>query len=446
MAIFRKRKRRTDVLERPDYGWIWKPLLFLIGLYLLVCIGLGIWWSQRPDAFAVDRAVAERRGAAATTPAARGAVTIATLSTTVDTLLDKPGGYLRNDVTPPGVWLDNMPSWEYGVLNQARLLAQALPAMSAGETALFGEAEEALDSNSRDWLYPSAEKRYARAVEALDGFLATLSAESVTGFVNDGDALAQWLQKVDRRLGHLIQRLSASIDDPEALRELGVDETELPEATPWYRIDNTFFEARGDAWALMHFLRAVERDYADLLAKAGASGNMARLLAELEMAQRRLWSPLVLNGSGFGIFANHSLLLANYIMSARDQVRALAAGVEGVEVDPATAVEDEAETPASPEEQGASSPEARDASSETAAEDPGAPTDGEQGDQASGQAAGEPAPANDEPGDQAPEKVGDEATDSGADEAEGEGVTPPEPAEAAPESPVAPPVSEEESQ
>ena len=44
----------------------------------------------------------------------------------VDTLLNKPGGYLSNDISPPGVFLDNMPNWEFGVLQQIRDLAKAL--------------------------------------------------------------------------------------------------------------------------------------------------------------------------------------------------------------------------------------------------------------------------------------------------------------------------------
>ena len=39
-----------------------------------------------------------------------------TLKTVAGTLLNKPGGYLSNDRFPPGVLLDNIPSWEYGVL------------------------------------------------------------------------------------------------------------------------------------------------------------------------------------------------------------------------------------------------------------------------------------------------------------------------------------------
>src|SRR5690606_30564854 len=42
------------------------------------------------------------------------------------TLLEKPGGFISNDITPPGIWLDNMPSWEFGVLVQVRDMARAM--------------------------------------------------------------------------------------------------------------------------------------------------------------------------------------------------------------------------------------------------------------------------------------------------------------------------------
>jgi hypothetical protein len=33
-----------------------------------------------------------------------------------------------------------------------------------------------------------------------------------------------------------------------------------------------------------------------------------------------MWSPIILNGSGFGIFANHSLVMASYISRANAAV------------------------------------------------------------------------------------------------------------------------------
>ncbi|MDX1466595.1 MAG: DUF2333 family protein, partial [Halomonas sp.] len=319
-----RRRKRTEELERPAYGWIYKPLLTLLVIYLAVCVGLGIWWSRTPAPFDVEQAVAEQRGAAAQAPASRGAVTVAGLMTLVETLLDKPGGYLRNDIAPPGVWLDNMPAWELGVLTQARRLSVALPAMEQADLPALEAAQQRLAGDGGDWLYPSTERRLNQALEALDGYLQALDEGAEAAFGDRGQGLAAWLEAVSRSLDDLGLRLSASIGPRVELRDLDIDAEALPARTPWYRVDDVFFEARGQAWAMLHLLRAVERDQADVLAAAGLEARWEALVAELELSQRRLWSPLVLNGSGFGLFANHSLVLANHMIRARDLSRTLA--------------------------------------------------------------------------------------------------------------------------
>ena len=59
-------------------------------------------------------------------------------------------------------------------------------------------------------------------------------------------------------------------------------------------------------------LRAIEVDFADVLAKKNATVSVRQIIRELEAAQEPLWSPMVLNGSGYGVLANHSLVLAGY--------------------------------------------------------------------------------------------------------------------------------------
>ena len=64
-----------------------------------------------------------------------GTVTTRTLSRVAGTLLDKRGGYLSNDKLPPGMLMDNVPNWEFGVLVQVRDLSKALrliPQIEAG--------------------------------------------------------------------------------------------------------------------------------------------------------------------------------------------------------------------------------------------------------------------------------------------------------------------------
>ncbi len=43
---------------------------------------------------------------------------------------------------------------------------------------------------------------------------------------------------------------------------------------------------------------------------------LQQIIRELEATQQPLFSPMVLNGGGFGMLANHSLVMASYISRA----------------------------------------------------------------------------------------------------------------------------------
>ncbi|MDB4032392.1 DUF2333 family protein, partial [Porticoccaceae bacterium] len=75
-------------------------------------------------------------------------------------------------------------------------------------------------------------------------------------------------------------------------------------------------EARGTSWALLHFLKAVEVDFADVLAKKNAITSVQQIIRELEMTQQSVSTPMIVNGEGFGMLANHSLVMASYISRA----------------------------------------------------------------------------------------------------------------------------------
>jgi hypothetical protein len=77
-----------------------------------------------------------------------------------------------------------------------------------------------------------------------------------------------------------------------------------------------FYEARGSAWALLHLLRAIEIDFADVLEKKNATVSVRQIIRELEATQEPVWSPIILNGSGFGLWANHSLVMASFLTRA----------------------------------------------------------------------------------------------------------------------------------
>lgn len=305
-------------------------LAVVVGLYLLIALVVGWYWSSEPDRFPVQQHVREAADASQR-QIVNGYTTVETLREVAKTLLDKPGGYLSNDIAPPGVWLDNMPSWEYGVLVQVRDLSRALrkdfarSQSQSTEDPDLSKAEPLFNFDNRSWALPASESEYRNGIRYLDRYLARLSDPAPNAkFYSRADNLNNWLGDVGTRLGSLSQQLSASVGrvrldgNAVAAAEPGTGAAleEQRVETRWLQIDNVFYEARGQAWALSHLLRAIEVDFADVLAKKNAAVSVRQIIRELEAAQEPLWSPMVLNGSGYGVLANHSLVMANYISRA----------------------------------------------------------------------------------------------------------------------------------
>lgn len=311
-------------------------LVAALALIILVLTACGWYWSREPDLFDVKETVAafaEKEGVAVVT----GSHTAITLILTAETLLDKPGGYLSNDITPPGVLLDNLPNWEFGVVEQIRDLALALRneiSRSQSQSTADPDLEKAhplFNYNNDSWAIPSTEGEYKDGIKAMYSYVGRLSdpGESQAQFYARADNLSAWLKLVEIRLGSLSQRLSASVGqdrintdlagEPEATQSTATPSS-LVVKTPWHQIDDIFYEARGSSWALIHYLRAVELDFASILNKKNAMISLRQIIRELEATQAAVWSPIILNGTGFGFVANHSLTLASYISRANAAV------------------------------------------------------------------------------------------------------------------------------
>ncbi|MDT8437599.1 MAG: DUF2333 family protein [Wenzhouxiangellaceae bacterium] len=299
---------------------------------ILVNLGLMWWLNEEPETFdPVDRAQA--RAEQAGHQLATGYVTTATLIDVVDTLLGKRGGYLVNDKLPPFVLLDNIPNWEIGVVFQVRDLARSLrndfsrSQTQSGEDSDLAIADPQFSFDYSAWVLPSTEREYRDGVRALKRYLERLGNDQADDarFYARADSLREYLALVEKRLGNISQKLSASTGERRtntdlagepAARESSTIGREVQVRTSWLQIDDVFYEARGTTWALIHFLRAVEHDFASVLEDKNAQASLNQIIRELEASQRALMSPVVLNGSGFSVFANHSLVMANYIARA----------------------------------------------------------------------------------------------------------------------------------
>ena len=323
---------RDSVADYLPKGNVGKIVAAVLGLYLLGAVILGIYWSIAPAPFDV-RAQAAELAAQEGGTVVTGSATMGALIGVMETLLDKPGGYLHNDRLPPGIWLDNMPNWEYGALIQVRDLARAMrEAFSRSQSQStedpdLVEAEPRFNFSSDSWVLPASESEYRDGLKYARNYFHRLSDKESPGaqFYARSDNLRYWLSTVDSRLGSLSQRLSASVGKPRINTDLAGDadatqstgtSTELEVRTPWAEIDDIFFEARGSVWALIHFLKAAEVDFADVLRKKNAQVSLGQIIRELEATQEMVWSPIILNGSGFGLWANHSLVMASYISRA----------------------------------------------------------------------------------------------------------------------------------
>ena len=347
-----------DFEDTKSRGILWGFGSFF-GITLIVMLVLGEWWSQEPEQFNVQEAAIERMQEEAveieehnnhhgskehakeqlpehveithTDQIPIGYVYANSLAHIADVILFKPGGYLSNDVAPPGLFCDNIQSFEYGALVMLRDGTTALRNHFARDQSQSAEdpdlarAEPSFYYEPNSWALPSTESEYIKGVEALHAYMLRLKNPTATSkaaqFHSRADNLWQYTEVVIKRLGGLSTRLAASTDqfagathgDPSNLVDINMPTIGK---TPWLEIDNVFYEARGACWALLHILKAIKHDFSDILLDKRAMNTLDIMIQSLDNALTPTLSPVVLNGDGFGLFANYSLAMANYIARA----------------------------------------------------------------------------------------------------------------------------------
>ncbi len=311
-----------------NYRWVLSGFATVFVLLYL----LAVYWSFEPEVTDVQQ-LTEQHAKQYNEKAVIGYATTTMLIHTTETLLNKSGGFLSNDVLPPSVMMDNMPAFELGALTVVRDLALSMredftrSQSQSVENIHFKTAVPALNIDHRSLMMPSAEAEYSKAIKSLYAFRAQMSSPQAQDaqFYARADNLADWLKKVEKRLGSLSQRLSASVGQDRVNTDMAGDEVAQHSTvmsgstqvkTSWWRLDDVFYETRGSCWALLQLLKAVEVDFKGILDKKNATVSLRQIIRELEATQQTVWSPIILNGSGFGFLANHSLVMANYVSRA----------------------------------------------------------------------------------------------------------------------------------
>lgn len=272
-----------------------------------------------------------------------GDATVSALIYSVDTMLHKRGGYTANDLAVKIGLFDDMPSFERGVIAQARELAYALrdqfsKSNSSDLTNEYVKMIQPLLNFHDDAWNPlaSSEGSYGEAVELSRFYLKGISnpEDQKSMFFTRAVSLEEYFKKVSQRLGDLSQLLSGSRGDLRENTDLANDPTAQVSSnkgrfvyahTEWSEIDNVFWRARGETWALLHYLKAIEIDFAKTLDDKNALPSLKQIIRELEKTQEPVYSPVILNGSGFGLVSNYSLTMANYISRAKSSIQDLQA-------------------------------------------------------------------------------------------------------------------------
>lgn len=306
------------------FGKISAIVFFLIATLIF----FSVYWSNEPAQLSPLELAGDAEDAGENSGFI-GSASIAALINVAETLLTKPGGFLSNDIMPPGVYLDNIPNWEFGVLVQVRDFSRAFREGFSRSQSQSTEdidlivAEPLFNFTTDSWIFPASESEYRKAILSLKSYQGRLADidNAEAQFYARADNLSSWFSNVESRLGSLSQRLSMSAvqptDDVAAVSRGGLEiEQDALVKTAWLEIDNVFFEARGATWALLHFLQAVQVDFADVIDDKNAGPSLRQVVRELESSQEALVFPVVLNGGGYGLFANHSLTIANYISRA----------------------------------------------------------------------------------------------------------------------------------
>lgn len=314
-------------------GILWGFGVFGI-IVLAVLIILGAWWGSEPGQFnIIDEAEKRAKETHETENLPIGYVYTNTLAHIAEVLLHKPGGYITNDVGPPGVLLDNVPNWEFGALVMLRDATSALRNHFARDQSQSAEdpdlavAEPYFYFENDSWALPSTEAEYQKGVEALHKYMERLQHFGgnikKAQFYSRADNLWQYTEVVIKRLGGLSTRLTANSSGSNygpGLTQLEREEADK-QGTPvakvtWLEIDDVFYEARGASWALLHILRAIKHDFKDILLDKRAMRTVEIMIKSLENSLEPIFSPMILNGDGYGLFANYSLTMANYIARA----------------------------------------------------------------------------------------------------------------------------------
>jgi len=246
-----------------------------------------------------------------------GEVLATTLEAVMTQELDSTFGWRPNDffLWGPGLWADNNSNRQTGIIRAiretARVMKDSLTKVSPNEyDPNLLEADTMFRNDENKLWFPSAESRFSKGADALEKYIQGLRANPPT---------SRPLNQLNSELMKLFEAWTDLLGDGHA----SLYRSREPDGSPvhMWKTDDYFYQAQGYAHVMYYVMRAIDREYGDML-KESARALFPEVLDALKNAST-LKPLIILDGSSDGVFANHRRNLDGYISEARSKMFSL---------------------------------------------------------------------------------------------------------------------------
>lgn len=238
----------------------------------------------------------------------------------LENLLYKNGGYMRNDILPPFSIMDNIPAYEYGYIKIYRLMAKEMyESMSKldMDDENLALAAPAVGFTANQWGLPfmaQTETEYEKGLNYFKLYRDSLiDDDRIKGqFIPRANDLAEYIKAVKGQLDSQSKRLKASAGISVVNTDYGQNDSNKPQPeqlvqkTPFMEIDDNFYEARGAADMTLNSLIALKKDFEHILIDKNAMNEYNQTLNWLLLATSDYNWFMVMPGKHYGGFPNHS--------------------------------------------------------------------------------------------------------------------------------------------
>jgi hypothetical protein len=309
-----------DTLSRSEAGtagWSWRRLkiggLALLGLLVVYYLGGMIWLHEIDD---------DPDFALASTAPEGGSATVAVAADLIDREINTHRWVANDPFFMPGSLLDNMPSFQQGIIAALSRFTVEL-ADQIARTRGSSQIDRDLDSASGLLKYPgtvwifdfavsfaptaSSESQYRRAMRAMRDYNQRLSQGQAT-FEIRADNLQATLERIAADVGSS----SAAIDRHLAERSgFGLD----------FSADDVFYINKGRLYAYYLLLRAMTIDFGKVISERDLSGPWTQMLDSFRAAAT-LQPWVVVNGDPASqLLPSHLAAQGFFLLRARTQLK-----------------------------------------------------------------------------------------------------------------------------